>query len=344
MMCVDSRTLLAAPAADGLVIRPDIHPHEWPLFDSAGESDDRIFFHETSGRSAISLQQCCAVESAAFHNPQRPVRLFIRPPSSCSRTNRITMNNSSFIANQPCVHQILSKHYPNVKVVVLNEGFYFTGSGLEKWHSDAPWRQSQFKMAHLSDYIRMLSMSKSGGLYMDMDMITLKQLPTTGSSSKFKNFLVYGNAAMDEISNTVFHLDKGHWLADEVIHLIAKEYDPQAYAYHGPDAISEVMHRQCGLLARHPQSNGCTDSIRLLPDATFYPIPSIISQIFFMDNGNQTDGHLALMANSFGVHLWNSVTIRHQRPLDVRSNQLAAILARRHCPVTVANADTFTSL
>lgn len=335
LLCVDSHTALVAPPADGFIIQPNVEPNQWSLYYSASpsESDRRIFFHETSGRTRLSLQQCCAVESAAHHNPDRPVRLFLRPPTSCSTRSTRTPS----VSNQPCLNVLSS--YPNVAVVVLNEDYYFAGTPLEKWYTEGVWRQSRFKMAHLADYIRMLTLSKGGGLYMDMDVITLKPF----NDSKLNNFLVYGNDAMEELSNTVLHLQRRHWLTDEIIQVIAKEYDPEAYAFHGPDAISEVMHRECGLLARHPESNECGDSVRVLPDDTFYPIPSIISQIFFMDNGNQTDAQLGLMKKSFGVHLWNSVTIQHKRPLDVGSNQLAAILARRHCPTTVAKANTFNA-
>ena len=42
--------------------------------------DERIFFHETSGaRIELSFRQSCAVESAALHNPQRPIEIFFQP-------------------------------------------------------------------------------------------------------------------------------------------------------------------------------------------------------------------------------------------------------------------------
>ena len=44
-------------------------------------NNDRIFFHETSGRMELSLRQCCAVESAALHNPRRPIQVFFQPQS-----------------------------------------------------------------------------------------------------------------------------------------------------------------------------------------------------------------------------------------------------------------------
>lgn len=38
----------------------------------------RIVLHETSGRGYLNVRQSCAVESAAKHNPDRPIHLFMR--------------------------------------------------------------------------------------------------------------------------------------------------------------------------------------------------------------------------------------------------------------------------
>ncbi len=75
-------------------------------------------------------------------------------------------------------------------------------------------------MAHLSDFIRILTLSKGGGLYLDMDILTLK--PFHGET--FQIFLVYGNSGMEEISNGAMNMESGHWLPGEIINLLAKEY------------------------------------------------------------------------------------------------------------------------
>ena len=50
-------------------------------------------------------------------------------------------------------------------------------------------------------------MEKCGRLYLDMDIMTLKVC----NGETFRNFLVYGNDRMEEISNGAMHFERGNW-------------------------------------------------------------------------------------------------------------------------------------
>ena len=336
-LCLTRNFVLDFPAADGILVNPKILPDKWPLYFSNIHKDDtdrRIFFHETSGFNELSFRQCCAIESAAKHNSDRPVQLFLRPSTNCSA--EYTMS-SLYSWHNPAWLKVLSK-YPNVAVILINEDHYFSGTPLEQWYRKGEWRSSRYEKAHLSDYIRILTMEKGGGLYLDMDILTLKAF----HGNTFRNFLVYGNERMEEISNGAMHFERGHWLPGEIIRLIAKEYDPEAYVYHGPDAISEIMNRVCGLVARTPKSNQCAD-VHLLSDRFFYPVPSIFSHLLFQDNGNTSDKEtLTQIDRSFGLHLWHSLS--HLQPIQIDSHQTVAVIARQNCPLTVARAADFKYL
>ncbi|XP_057368182.1 lactosylceramide 4-alpha-galactosyltransferase-like isoform X2 [Daphnia carinata] len=334
VLCINSDLAVDLPEADGLVMEYDVHPSQWVTYDSGqgNDTDDRIFFHETSGHSDLSLRQCCAVESAARHNPDRPIQLFMRSPATCNS------DNSPSSLDIPSWLKVLSR-YPNVAVVLLNEERYFSGTPLEDWYSKGVWRTSRFQMGHLSDYIRIVSLYKGGGMYLDMDILTLRAF----KGAIFRNCLVYENDAMDTIGNSVLHLERGHSLTSELIQLLSEEYDPEAYVYHGPDAIAEIMNRVCNLVAGNPKSNEC-NNVRLLSHRHFHPVPAMFSHMLFQSNGNLSDVEaLFQIKDSFGLHLWNSISLRE--PINVDNpNQIVAILARRHCPLTVSRAADFKSL
>lgn len=74
--------------------------------------NNRIFFHETTGRNILNLRQLCAVESAAKENPDRPVQLFMQ---------------SNDVDEASPVIPVLS-NYPNVAVILLNATEYFSGT------------------------------------------------------------------------------------------------------------------------------------------------------------------------------------------------------------------------
>lgn len=313
-------------------MEPNIPLTRWKSYDGLGDTNLRIFFHETSGNHELSLIQCCSVESAARHHPNRPVQLFIRPPENCFN-NSLNLSSSTFY--NPTWLQVLSQ-YPNLSVILLNEKNFFFGTLMEDWYRKKEWRKSKFKSAHLSDYLRILSLYKGGGLYLDLDILTLK--PYNGAM--FRNFLVYGSARMDHISNGAMHLEFGHWMSKEIMQVITKEYDPESYIFHGPDAVGEVMKNFCGLKAGNPDSNQC-DDIQLLTDSYFYPIPSIISSVLFQEDGNTThEETIAYIKKGFGLHWWNSLSQLH-KPIKMQSNQIITILAHEHCPITVSMARHF---
>ncbi len=334
-LCFNSSFFFGFSSATGLMIKADFPIKRWESYDgiSTEDTNRRIFFHETSGRTNLSIIQCCAIESAAKHNPNRPIQLFLRPPKHCIANSFTGLD--SYFKNLVWL-EVLSQ-YPSVSVILLNEKKYFDGTPLENWYRRKEWRQSKFEMAHLSDYIRILTLHKGGGLYLDMDILTLQ--PYEGNM--FTNFLVYGSDRKDHLSNGAMHLKKGHWLSDKLVRLLSKEYDPDSYIYNGPDAVTEVVNRVCGLVSDNLNSNQCSD-IRILQDNLFYPVPSIISNILFQKNVNEKDLHILNNINkSYALHLWNSLS-RMQEPLDIYSNQIVAILARENCPQTVARARDFS--
>jgi lactosylceramide 4-alpha-galactosyltransferase len=333
-LCVENGLALTSQDGYGFFMDPKTSPTNWKTYYGGlrNETNLRIFFHETSGNNKLSILQCCSVESAAKHHPNRPVQLFVRPQEYCSDGSTTL---SPFTKYNPSWLQVLSQ-YPNMSIILLNEKNYFFGTAMEDWYNNKKWRESPFERAHLSDYVRILSLYKGGGLYLDLDILTLK--PYNGDI--FRNFLVYGSARMDHISNGAMHMDLGHWLSEEIMQLLVKEYDPDSYVFHGPDAVSEVMKNVCGLAAGHPDSNQCTD-IHLLSDNFFYPIPSIISGVLFQEGENTTHAEkLVKIKNSFGLHFWNSLSRLH-KPFNIYSNQIISVLAHEHCPITVSMARFF---
>lgn len=166
----------------------------------------RIYFHETSGNGYLNVRQSCAVESAARHNPTRPVQLFLH-------ADRLNYSRPFLSVLQ---------HYSNVVVVLLNETEYFLNTPLEKWFIDGEWRESMYKIVHMADYIRMLNLFKGGGMYMDLDYITLKKL-----DEKFlQNFFLVETKDMKLLSNSAFHLVHQHRLIHEIIKRLVNYYKP----------------------------------------------------------------------------------------------------------------------
>ena len=297
---------------------------EW---DDSDDNNRRIFFHETSGRNDLDVRQTCAVESAALHNPQRPIHVFIL--ATTGQINRAT-----------AWLQVLSR-YPNVDVFVVDdEEAYYRDTPLEQWYRQGEWRESYYQIVHKSDYMRMLTLSRGGGMYMDLDYVTLRPLEPYESLS---NFFLIESADMKLLSNSVVHLQRGHRLISAIIERLVKYYRPDDYIWHGPSLVSNVMSKKCNVKRGQPKSNDCSD-VRLLPHHFFHPVPTTHWQKAFRD---ADDAYIdQLMASpqgdgggSYGVHFWSGKS--KDEPLIFNSKQLYARLFATHCPRTNAIAHLF---
>ena len=168
-----------------------------------GPNNRRIYFHETSGNNQLTLRQSCAVESAAKENPERPIQIIMQTDISSINTRGTWLN--------------VLWNYQNVVIILINETEYFRNTPLEDWYRKGEWRQSPHKVEHFADYIRMLSSLKGGGLYMDLDFVTIKRLD-------INNFLAVEDAAVEHLSNGIFHFDYGHPAISEIVKDLAAHY------------------------------------------------------------------------------------------------------------------------
>ena len=279
------------------------------------DSNRRIFFHETSGRQYLNLRQTCTVESAAMNNPDRPVQVF--------------MTSDQLDYSGPWLE--ILQHYVNVNIILIDAKDYFADTPLENWYNDGEWRTSMYKIVHLSDYIRMVTLLKGGGMYMDLDFVTLKQL----DEKDLWNFYLIETKEMKLLSNAVLHLERGHRFIHQMIDRLVKYYRVGDYIWHGPSMVSNIMSRNCGVKRGEPNSNNCTD-VKLLPHYYFGPISNTEWEKLFEKITPET---LEVIVNSYGVHCWSGKS--KNEPLDLNSNQLYAVLARQHCPLTVARGQDF---
>ena len=119
-----------------------------------------IFFVESSGKDQLSMRQACAIESACFHNPNSIVALKHLSPQ---------LNDSNMFLRQ------LYK-YPNFKKLELNFAQRIRGTSMENWFNHRNWKiMDDNNITDISDAIRWLELWHDGGLYLDLDTITLKQ-------------------------------------------------------------------------------------------------------------------------------------------------------------------------
>lgn len=240
-------------------------------------------------------------------------------------TNRLDYTSSPWLK--------VLQNYQNVSIILVDPEEYFANTPLENWYKDGEWRTSMYHIVHLSDYIRMLTLQKGGGMYMDLDFVTLKRL----DEKVLWNFFLIETVEMKLLSNAVLHLERGHRLIPEMIDRLVKYYYADEYFWHGPSMVSNIMSKHCSVKRGNPNSNECKD-VHLMPHYYFGPIANTNWEVLFNET---TPERLAMLNDSYGVHCWSGKS--KNEPLDLNSNQLYAVLMREHCPITISRAADFVS-
>ena len=134
---------------------------------------DNAFYIETSGARSLSVRQACAVESFARLNPSLTVYVFMTP------------SNGSQIDIKATTMRGLVENYRNIRIRKLHFDGFFAGTPLERWYFCSDWNYGSFAVWHLSDAVRLLTISKYGGYYFDFDIIHCKPIARV-----FRNFVV----------------------------------------------------------------------------------------------------------------------------------------------------------
>jgi hypothetical protein len=309
---------------DSGAIRRAVRISQWRQDYLEAIDSRRIVLHETSGRGDLNVRQSCAVESAARHNPDRPIQIFMRWKTSSDDPGNST---DAWLA-------VLS-HYNNVEIVQIDDAIlYSNNTALYNWFK-MKWRENA--QQHLShDYIRSVTLFKGGGLFLDMDkVITIKPLIW----SKWNNFFVQRKSGI--IAVEMLHLLHGHHLIDEIILNMANNKGDDAATGNGilAAAIDASVNKICGSW----KNNQCLD-VRLIDeeDVILPPFDSLFwdSSILGMNSKGGYDVMKKTIVNHGAVLMeWDSMTGSINR--NSLESVLYVALMEEHCPFTLANAKHF---
>ena len=114
----------------------------------------------------------------------------------------------------------LKDKYSNIQFIIANLNEYMAGTSMEKWYHCNDWRQGPYRISHLSDALRFLTLHKYGGYYFDLDVILLR--PVT----YYRNFVAAESGV--DFGSSVIHADYGH----PIMQLAVQDF-PLNYKYGG---------------------------------------------------------------------------------------------------------------
>lgn len=317
-----------APSSRPLPVFEDDPPSSarpLPVFEDDKIIDKKleIFFIETSGRSCLSARQACGIESAARAHPQSDVTIYTEATPQGALIN-MTKGRIGMEPNCEITKEVL-RQLKNIKVVPGNLMDHLIDTPLWSLHEAGYLGESTSPLVHRSDAVRVALLWKKGGIYLDLDCITLKSLEhlhnTVGTVNDFlPNWLENGVMA--------FHAE--HPFISYLMDSMFLNYQPNNYVSLGPQALTDAMLNFCNRddLPTATAMDCMYDStVTIQPPHVFYPISSSHSEVFFKPEADPSDW--ADLQDSLLVHIYGS---SHGMPAP--PNSLYAQLAKKYCPIS----------
>ena len=289
-----------------------------------------IFFLETNKeRQFLNIRAQCAIESAALNNPNANVYLY----SLKAKFDQNTTN--------------LTKNYANIKLIDLEPHKVFENTYFEDWwnNNKSILLNGNHPIEHLSDGLRLALVYKFGGVYSDLDTITIKSFETFIDQSQSGPCCSNAETLNPvEINNAFLLFTKQHIVLEKFIKNFVDNYKPYEWGANGPSLIMRVLDKECNiklddcsknLSPRDRVISSKCGNMTLFPFYFFYPITWTQANDLFKNNSSLP---IRLFLNSYSVHFFGAIT----KMLKVyqNSNNIYEFFAIRHCPVTYAKIAT----
>ncbi|KAJ9185345.1 hypothetical protein P3X46_004991 [Hevea brasiliensis] len=178
---------------------------------------------------------------------------------------------------------------------------------------------------NLSNLIRLATLFKYGGVYLDTDFIVLKSFAGLSNSIGAQS-IDMASKNWTRLNNAVLVFDSNHPLLFKFIQEFAATFDGNKWGHNGPYLVSRVVERVAG----RPGYN-----FTVMPPMAFYPVDWIRIGGFFRKPENRADSRwvkaklLQLSGETYGVHLWN----RQSSRIRIEEGSVMAGLIYDHCVI-----------
>lgn len=283
--------------------------------DSQPKSTNNIFFLETKHINVLAqltVRQACTVESTARNNPNLDVYVIFACSVGFERNDKIFQKLGAL---------------PNVHMRLLSWPIYANDTPAELWAHSSQLYLSFWPETHVADFLRLLLVYRFGGMYMNMDFVTLSSFDSLPES-----FLSQEQPGAVSISLLRFaKTGIGRLMSTALLQNFVNNFNGSCLNCNGLAVISRVLESIGQSKLWHRIATEVP--VAILPSEYFFPIYFTVWEQLFQTN--YTNATLAMMSDkTLGVHMWNSFTA--DMKVGRNESSVYAILARTHCPNVLA--------
>jgi lactosylceramide 4-alpha-galactosyltransferase len=264
----------------------------------------------------MTLRMACSIESAARSNPNSKIFLLVVAPFG--------LHNITYTRE---LHTLLE--YDNIYIKSLNFIQFSIDTPLEDFVANGTLFKSIFIKSHTSDALRLLTLWKYGGTYIDTDMIVRQRLDEVQP-----NYLCRDHGFLN---GALLNLDRknGKRFAELFMKDFVQNFDGQLWGNNGPFVLQRVLSKICKTENVNEMIE--CDNFHILQQELCYPIAGVRWEDLF----KETKGNIVMkrVAGSLVVHFWNKLSSGMRIKCDSDSAYMR--LAKEFCPKTVALCKDF---
>ncbi|XP_016655925.1 lactosylceramide 4-alpha-galactosyltransferase-like, partial [Acyrthosiphon pisum] len=291
---------------------PELNPEE--------VTKNSIFFIESSCNHKkginLSLRQGCAIESAANLNPNLNIFvLFVAP---------------TFISNES---EIINRFqmYSNINLRYINFVKYSHNTPLQNFVTSNTISTSQWPVHHASDLLRLLTLWKFGGTYLDLDVVLMKSLEGLSNFVGIESNTLVASCVLN------FDVDKiGRTVSNTSINEFASNYHANYWGYNGPGLITRTLKKICNTNLVPDMNKKKCKGFMVFGTEEFFPISWTDWRLYF--NTNTSDEVMVKLKDSIGIHVWNFLS--KDTAINIGSRQPYGLVAEKYCPIIFSMANS----
>lgn len=279
----------------------------------------------------------CAIESAAKNNRNFRVQvLSIR---------------SQLVDRQL---QSLVDVYPNIVLMKFMPIELFRDTPLAAWWQSGRVFKSPYMIAHISDAARLALLWKYGGVYSDLDTITIKSFQSLlDNGGRGGVGYLYENA--DSVGNGVLVFAPAHRFIARVMDAFASGYDPYVWGANGPTTFLNMLKTHCNVnnvlelmsnTEYFSKANNNTSvsnnpcDVTVFPEKFFYPFRYIDDEyrVLFEKNGGKFVDAASKLTSAYSVHYYGFKS--KDLKVSTRETTFFGFLAACNCELTYRHLDS----
>ncbi|KAJ3021376.1 Lactosylceramide 4-alpha-galactosyltransferase [Thoreauomyces humboldtii] len=167
----------------------------------------------------------CSIESAARLNPEHIITVFAKNVTDLDRT----LDKWRAAVGSQIGSRVLVKPIEYTR--------YFQDTPLERWWKEGKWRESHWVGQNLGNALRLAIVYKEGGVYMDMDIISLNPLHTLGRS--------IAREEADRINNAAMSFPQHDSLVWALMEEFVEGWNGWQWANNGPYSVTRMFQKRC---------------------------------------------------------------------------------------------------